>query len=224
MEQTSIQSEGMVNHRFQIEIQHRFASGFALDVHLYSRSRAIGVMGPSGSGKSSLLLAMAGILRPKNAHIVFQGNQYADPIQRMPPRERNIGLVTQDSLLFPHLTMIENLRFGPRNSNALGAEEHIINMLEIGHLLQRKPHELSGGEQQRTALGRALLSQPELLLADEPFSALDQELKARLLTQLSNHLADTSTAVILASHDAEVVDRLCSTTTHIASGSLLHKE
>ena len=224
MEEACIEWDGEMNPRFQIEIQHRFDSGFAMNVHLQTHSRAIGVVGPSGSGKSSLLLVMAGVLQPHHARIAFQGRQFADSFQCMPPRARNIGLVTQDSLLFPHLSVIENLGFGRRHSNELTAKDPIIELLEIGSLLQRKPHELSGGERQRTALGRALLSQPDLLLADEPFGALDQELKTRLLKQLSQHLAATSTAVILASHDAEAIERLCSITTHIASGNLQHKE
>ena len=213
-----------MNPCFQIEIQHQFDSGFAMNIQIQTPSRTIGVMGPSGSGKSSLLLAMAGILRPHHARVAFQGRQFADAFQCVPPRARNIGLVTQDSLLFPHLSVIQNLGFGPRSADELTPRNPIIEMLEIGPLLHRRPHELSGGERQRIALGRALLSRPELLLADEPFGALDQNLKTRLLKHLSEHLTATSTAVILASHDAEAIEQLCTTTVHIASGILRHKE
>ena len=126
-------------------------------------------------------------------------------------------------IALPHLNVAENLCFGPGQPKPLAPEDTIIHMLEIGHLLNRNPRQLSGGEQQRVALGRALLSKPQLLLADEPFSALDQELKGRLLTRLRQHISDASMAVLLSTHDAEVVEQLCSTTVDIASGTL-HKE
>ena len=125
------------------------------------------------------------------------GRVLQDPKTCVPVWERGVGWVPQDALLFPHLSVAQNLRFGGgKASEALSLAEQ----LEIGHLMARRPRALSGGERQRVALGRALLSEPELLLLDEPFSALDAPLKARVISVLSDWLDQHDIPLLLVSH------------------------
>lgn len=161
-----------------------------------SASKRVGISGASGAGKSTLLRCIAG-LEPASGSVSVWGRVLQDPNKSMPIWERKVGWVPQDSLLFPHLSVAENLRFGG------GGPEQVLALaeqLEIAHLLERRPRALSGGERQRVALGRALLSEPELLLLDEPFAALDAPLKARVIHALEGWLSQRDIPMILVSH------------------------
>lgn len=159
---------------------------FELDVAFDGPSDGVTVLfGPSGAGKSATLAAVAGTARGATGLIVVGGRVLTDTAARVfvPPERRRIGVVHQDARLFPHLSVARNLRYGWKRhagERRIGWDE-AIDVLAIGHLLDRSPRNLSGGERQRVAIGRALLSQPDLLLLDEPVSALDAGRRAEVL-------------------------------------------
>lgn len=157
----------------------------------------VAVLGPSGAGKSTLLRVIAGLSIPKGGLVRFDGQLWQGPGQpTTPAHARGVGWAPQDSLLFPHLNVRGNLELAARLPL-----RPLVDWLEIGPLLDRAPRHLSGGERQRVALGRALASAPRLLLLDEPFSALDPALKARLLPALDAHCQAHGLPLLLVSHD-----------------------
>ncbi len=202
-----------------IVIQHRFSPSFALDIAFRTDSKHIGITGPSGSGKTSILHAIAGIFRPDHAHIVLNDVCFADSEQWCTPRHRRVGLVTQDALLYPHLNVAENLVFGVHAGPEMSDIDAIVDMLEIGSLMRRRTRHLSGGERQRVALGRALLSMPNTLLLDEPFCAIDPERRARIVSNMKAYLEKMPTSLLMASHDQEVIQRLCSVQMNVLEGA-----
>jgi molybdate transport system ATP-binding protein len=157
---------------------------FDLDVAFEGPSDGVTVLfGPSGAGKSATLAVVAGTSRATDALVVLGERVLTDGRVFVPPEQRRIGVVHQEARLFPHLSVARNLRYGwkrARGERRIGWDEAIA-VLAIGHLLDRSPRDLSGGERQRVAIGRALLSQPELLLLDEPVSALDAGRRAEVL-------------------------------------------
>lgn len=159
------------------------------------------ILGPTGAGKTILLETLAGIHAPDTGKI-FLGDR---EITATEPRFRNIGMVYQDYMLFPHLTVEDNIAFGLRQRNVPPCEQEtqvheMCALLEIGHLMERYPGSLSGGEQQRVALARALVLRPEILLLDEPMSALDRRTRERMQTELSRIRKLTNTTVIQITH------------------------
>src|SRR5690606_35642680 len=149
--------------------------------------RVTALVGPSGAGKSTILSLIAGLLRPEFGTIRLEGRVLLDTAAQVcvAPEGRQIGLVFQDHLLFPHLTVEQNLRYGLRRRPARTIEfAKLVAILELEGLLQRSPRTLSGGQRQRVALGRAMLRGPELLLMDEPLTALDERLKVQILDYL----------------------------------------
>lgn len=163
------------------------------------------VLGPSGSGKSTLLSLIAGFESPDSGRITINGRRIED----LPPEDRSVGMVFQNYALFPHLTVRENLAFGATETASV---ETTAEMLEIKPLLDREPNTLSGGEAQRVALARALVSEPEVLLLDEPLSSLDAPIRRRLRLELRDVLAALEIPVVYVTHDqseaAVVGDRL----------------
>jgi ABC-type Fe3+/spermidine/putrescine transport system ATPase subunit len=162
------------------------------------------LLGPSGAGKSTLLHLIAGFLRPDGGRIFAGGRE----ITGLPPHKRKIGLVFQDYALFPHLSVKGNITFGsPRGRKAGGDYDsrlrELYRLLELEGMLDRKPFTLSGGEKQRTALGRALASGPDLLLLDEPFSALDPFLRGSLREELRAVQRSTGVTTLLVTHDQD---------------------
>src|SRR5262249_8340189 len=154
-----------------------------------SQGRVTGLFGASGAGKSSLINMIAGLLRPDRGVIALDGETLDDTSTgtHVPPHRRRIGYVFQDARLFPHLDVRPNLDYGRRmNKLAVDAAKHkrVTDLLDIGHLPDRRPGQLSGGERQRVALGRALLSKPRLLLMDEPLGSLDEGRKEEILPYL----------------------------------------
>lgn len=189
----------------KLELQVTFTRPeFALEADLQLDGNAVGVFGPSGAGKTTLLHLLSGLLRPRSGHIVLDGEVLCDSRVFVPPHRRRIGLVFQDALLFPHLNVEGNLRFGeellPARERRIRFDE-VVELLEIDPLLKRPVHRLSGGERQRVALGRALLASPRLLLLDEPLSSLDRRLKAQILPYLRRVHRVLGVPLLIVSHD-----------------------
>ncbi len=186
---------------------------FQVEVAFTSEGRVTGLFGTSGAGKTSLVSMIAGLVTPDRGVIAVDGDVLYDGkagIDR-PPHRRRIGYVFQDARLFPHLNVAQNLDYG-RRMNRLArdaAQEGRINeLLDIGHLLDRRPGGLSGGERQRVALGRALLTQPRLLLLDEPLGSLDEERKVEILPYLVRLRDEAGIPMVYVSHDADEMRQL----------------
>lgn len=198
---------------FDIDVRWRIG-GRAFHVAFEAGPGLTAIAGPSGVGKTSLLNVIAGLLRPEAGHVIVAGERLFDRARRIdvPPRARRAGYVFQDARLFPHLRVEDNLLYGQRpgrDDSHVGMDvDDVVAFLGIGHLLGRWPATLSGGEAQRVAIGRALLSGPRFLLMDEPLGALDAERREDIM-EVIERLRDTLTLPILyVSHDRGEVDRL----------------
>jgi molybdate transport system ATP-binding protein len=184
---------------------------FALDVAFtLSATGVTGLFGPSGCGKTTVLRCLAGLTQLKDGRLTVDGAVWQDAGRFLAPHERPVGYVFQEPRLFAHLSVLGNLNYGRRRSRAAPAIvlDQVVDLLGIGHLLDRAPKHLSGGESQRVALGRALLAQPRLMLMDEPLSALDRESKQEILPYLETLSARLSLPIIYVSHDISEIERL----------------
>lgn len=188
--------------RFELDIVLR-RGGFARRVRVADDARVIAIEGASGCGKTSTLQAIAGLLRPADGRIAIDGRVLFDAARGidLPAHRRGVGYVFQDLRLFPHLDVRGNLRYGLRSDAAarFGFEE-VVELLGIGALLARRTGNLSGGEAQRVAIGRALLSQPALLLLDEPLSSLDRARRGELLPYLQRLRDEVRIPMVVVSH------------------------
>lgn len=207
-----------------VALHHRFP-GFALDVTFEAPPGLTALFGRSGSGKTSVINAVAGILRPDQGRISANGAVVFDSAQaiNLPPHRRRLGYVFQDARLFPHLSVRQNLRYGrwfaPKGP---GPDfDQITDLLGLQSLLNRRPIALSGGEKSRVAIGRALLSNPALLLMDEPFAALDDARKAELLPYIEALRDQTQTPILYVSHALPEVARLATTIVVLDQGKVL---
>ena len=207
-----------------VSLRHGFP-GFALKVEFTAPAGLTALFGHSGSGKTTVVNAVAGLLTPDAGRIAVDDLVLLDTARRvaLPVHRRRLGYVFQDARLFPHLTVRQNLLYGqwfaPRGSGAALAD--VVEMLGIGALLERRPGGLSGGEQQRVAIGRALLSRPRLLLMDEPLAALDEERKAEILPYLERLRDETAVPILYVSHSVAEVARLATTLVMLESGRVL---
>jgi molybdate transport system ATP-binding protein len=185
-----------------------------------------GLFGPSGCGKTTVLRCIAGLQRLSEGFCTVGGKVWQDATTFRPPHERPIGYVFQEASLFPHLSVRRNLLYGARakrSSNGSGTIdlEEVTDLVGLGGLLDRSPRNLSGGERQRVAIGRALLSQPELLLMDEPLSALDRRTKDEILPFLERLHGRLSMPVIYVSHDMAELERLADHLVLLEAGRVL---
>lgn len=190
-----------------VSLQHRFG-GFDLDVGFAAGPGVTALFGRSGAGKTTIVNAVAGLLRPDAAQITLDGVTFNDGHTCLPPHKRRVGYVFQDARLFPHLTVAQNLDYATRFGARPKGRDRIIEMLGIGALLARRPATLSGGERQRVALGRALLADPRLLLMDEPLAALDGPRKAEILPYLDRLKSEGAVPILYVSHAVDEVARL----------------
>ena len=195
-------------------IRHSFAgNGETLtDVTLSAEpGEVLCLLGPSGSGKTTLLRIAAGIESQASGRVLMNDREIAGPSVFLPPEKRSIGLVFQDFALFPHLTILDNVRFGLTALSQAEAlkEAHIaLRRVDLDQYAQSYPHHLSGGEQQRVALARALAPRPSVLLMDEPFSGLDSRLKDSVRAETLAILRESRATAIVVTHDAEEAMRM----------------
>ncbi len=183
--------------------------GVDLDVR---RGEFLGVLGPSGCGKTTLLRLVAGFERPDGGGIEIDGRAVAGPRRHVPPEDRRIGMVFQESALFPHLDVAGNIGFGLERRGRDGRVAELVALVGLAGLQRRMPHELSGGQQQRVALARALAPDPALILLDEPFSSLDATLRAQLRGEVRDILRTAGATTLFVTHDQaealEISDRV----------------
>lgn len=202
---------------------------FSLDITLASDSQRIVLYGPSGSGKSLTLKAIAGLMRPDSGHIRIQGRTLFHSAQGIDVRvqERNVAYLFQDYALFPHLTVAQNIAFGlARGSiNLRRPAEHPavrqwLQAFELEAIAHSRPAQISGGQRQRVALARALVAEPDMLLLDEPFSALDLSLRQRMRSELAELQSRLQVPMLLITHDPADVEALGQTVFELRDGRL----
>lgn len=186
---------------------------FERRVRIEDVARVVTLAGPSGAGKTTVLNAIAGLVRPVSGRIEVDGRVLFDGARGidLPPHRRRVGYVFQDARLFPHLDVRGNLLYGrhaARTTDARFALDSVVALLGIGGLLRRRTANLSGGEAQRVAIGRALLSQPAILLFDEPLSALDEARREELIPWLQRVRDEVRLPMLYVSHRPDEVRRL----------------
>lgn len=189
---------------------------FCLNQRFQSNQSVIGLFGASGSGKTTILHSIAGLIRPQSGWIKIQNQTWFDQGQNiyLSTQQRRVGLVFQDAQLFPHKNVKQNLLFGFKHIAPQQRQfevDYIVELLKLEHLLERMPIKLSGGEKQRVALGRALLYSPQLLLLDEPLSALDTAHKAEIIPFFQRVKQEIKIPMLYVSHDYSELDQLSDT-------------
>jgi molybdate transport system ATP-binding protein len=186
---------------FDLDISGRFESGIT------------GIYGPSGAGKTTFFNLISGLEKPEKGFVSLNKRVLTDSDKNLfvPTHKRKIGVVFQEKYLFPHLSVKENLTFGlPYVKNKKISLDDVVDLFNLKMLLKSKPHEISGGEQQRTAMGRAILTSPELLLFDEPFNAVDYTLRATILPYIKKLKDVLDIPVLVISHDLSDLQSLTS--------------
>ncbi|MCW5734014.1 MAG: molybdenum ABC transporter ATP-binding protein [Enhydrobacter sp.] len=208
-----------------VDIEHTRGT-FRLAARFSSQPGVTALFGRSGSGKSSLVDIVAGLIRPLRGKVVVDGQTLVDTERGVfvPAHRRRIGYVFQDSRLFPHLSVRQNLLFGrwfARGEGGVAGDfDSIVKLLGIGHLSERKPNSLSGGEKQRVAIGRALLARPRLLLMDEPLASLDEARRAEILPYMERLRDGTGVPILYVSHSVVEVARLATTVVILSEGKV----
>ncbi|MBC7738478.1 MAG: molybdenum ABC transporter ATP-binding protein [Candidatus Saccharibacteria bacterium] len=204
-----------------VRLTHRFP-GFTLDVAFDAAVGVTALFGRSGSGKTTVVNAVAGLLRPDQGLITARGVTLFDGRINLPPHRRRIGYVFQEARLFPHLTVRSNLKYGAFFARTSADYDQIVTLLGIETLLNRRPAALSGGEKQRVAIGRALLSDPMILLMDEPFAALDDARKAEIMPYIER-LRDRAIPILYVSHSVAEITRIAHSVVVLDRGSVLQQ-
>jgi len=208
-----------------VEVEKKLGE-FSLNALFASESGATVLFGPSGAGKTSVINMIAGLLKPDRGRIVLDDEVLFDDDERvnMPAWQRRVGYVFQDGRLFPHLSIKHNLTYGRwmgGHPDDPAAFAHAVELLDIGHLLDRRPGKLSGGERQRVAVGRALLMRPRLLLLDEPLASLDAARKQDILPYLERLRDEAKVPIIYVSHDAAEVERIATRVVRLDGGQVV---
>jgi len=209
----------------RIDITKRLGD-ITLDMHFQAKDELVGLFGASGSGKSMTLLCIAGLVTPDAGMIELNGRTLFDSHRKInvPPRERRVGLLFQSYALFPRMTVEQNIASGLMNSR-LDANKikRLMEMLQLGGLERRYPRQLSGGQQQRVALARMLASNPELIMLDEPFSALDNQLKQELEDDFLAAIHSFKGTALYISHSIEEIHNYCTSTVVIENGHVIEE-
>lgn len=213
--QAPVPSIDRTAHPAMLEVDiHKALENFDLQVMLRTERGAVGLLGASGAGKSMTLRAIAGVASPDRGRIVLNGRVLFDSAARrnVPAAARRIGVVFQDYALFPHLTVAENVGFGLRASPERERRARVDRQLELLHIAElsnRYPKEISGGQRQRVAIARCMATEPDALMLDEPFAALDPHLRRQMEEQLRETLANFNGVVVFVTHDMEEAFRFC---------------
>ena len=203
---------------------------FELDVAIVSQQRRVVLFGPSGSGKSLTLRAVAGLLTPDSGHVLVDGRVLYDSASRidLPTRMRDVAYVYQDYALFPHLTVAQNIGFGldrgwlnPRRRRHDERVRSWIDNFELGNVADSYPSRISGGQRQRVALARALVSEPRIVILDEPFAALDPALRGRMRSELMALQGRLDLQLMVITHDRADVEALDGHTFEIRDGRVV---
>jgi molybdate transport system ATP-binding protein len=205
----------------EIDLGHRL-DAFNLAVKFDSTAQVTALSGPSGAGKSTILNAIAGLIRPERGRISVSGRVLTDTASRtfVPRHKRRIGYVFQDARLFPHMSVLANLTYGRKLAGSTAPIEPVVELLGLGALLNRKPRNLSGGEAQRVAIGRALLADPALLLLDEPLSAIDEARRAEILPFLKRLPDNAGVPILYVSHSTDEIARLAGAVVRLEAGKV----
>ena len=208
----------------EVQIYKKLAE-FDLDVSFQVNDNILGLMGASGSGKSMTLKCIAGIEMPDQGRIVLNGRVLFDSEKKInvPIQKRNVGYMFQSYALFPNMNVYENISVGLRARIVKDVDivaQKVMKQFQISELSSRYPKQLSGGQKQRVALARLMAYEPDVLLLDEPFSALDEDLKEDLLRELKSEL-QISKPVIFVSHNKEEVNELCDFKYKIKQGEIV---
>lgn len=208
----------------EVQIYKKLAE-FDLDISFQVDDNILGLMGASGSGKSMTLKCIAGIETPDQGRIVLNGHVLFDSEKKInvPIQKRNVGYMFQSYALFPNMNVYENISVGLRARKVKDVDivvQKVMQQFRIFELASRYPKQLSGGQRQRVALARLMAYEPDVLLLDEPFSALDEDLKKDLLQELKSEL-QISKPVIFVSHDKEEVNYLCDLKYKIKQGEII---
>lgn len=208
-----------------VDVRHRLGD-FRLQTAFESGGRLTALFGRSGAGKTSLVDIIAGLIRPDHGRVVVDGETLVDTERRVfvPRHRRRLGYVFQEGRLFPHLTVRQNLLYGQwfaARSERYGSLDQVVGLLGIGHLLDRPPARLSGGEKQRVAIGRALLASPRLLLMDEPLASLDEARKGEILPYIERLRDEGGIPIVYVSHSVPEVARLATTLVVLSEGGVV---
>lgn len=202
-----------------VDIQKDF-QGFKLEMQLETNKEVLGILGESGSGKSMTLRCIAGIEKPDSGTIILNGKTLFDSRKgvNLPPRKRNVGLMFQNYALFPHMTVAQNIASGIQDKHSQPQIKKFMELLHLEGLESRYPKQLSGGQQQRVALARMMAAQPDVLLLDEPFSALDGRLRREIEPDFTAALKKFDGPVVFVSHSFHEVYRFSTRTAVVSDG------
>ncbi len=208
-----------------VEVEKQLGE-FRLSILFAGESGVTALFGPSGAGKTSLVNMIAGLVKPDSGRIVLDDDVLFDDAARIdvPAWRRRIGYVFQEGRLFPHLSVQHNLTYGRWMGGHPGDEKafaHVVELLDIGPFLDRRPGKLSGGERQRVAVGRALLMRPRLLLLDEPLASLDERRKQDILPYLQRLRDEAKVPMVYVSHDAGEVRQIASRVVRLDNGRVV---
>ena len=189
---------------------------------LVNKGERLSIQGPSGCGKSTLLRLIAGLEEPNEGQIFINEEEVSSPGFSVPPEKRQIGMVVQDKVLFPHLSIYENICFGiKKNTDKEQIALDLLNLFKIEELKNKFPHQISGGEKQRVALARSMAPNPNFIMLDEAFSALDSDLKVSIYDEVLEIFQGKNITVILVTHDTEEAKILSTRQLNMDNGELL---
>jgi molybdate transport system ATP-binding protein len=214
-----------VSSSVSFDCRHAYSAGFQLDAQFEADSQVTALFGPSGSGKTTIVRLLSGLLKPDRGRIRL-GDRVVTDTQSglfLRPEQRRVGLLFQHHCLFPHQRVRANISYGISRRGAGGISmERIVETLELDDLLDRYPQSLSGGQQERVALARAIASGPKLLLLDEPLTSVEAALRERIAAFIERVVDEFEIPTLLVSHNRSLVDRLATRVLRIEDGTIVN--